>query len=63
MSKEFEADIKRTKGKEPNSDQKERKDRDLEGTEADPPTEEDAPEESPLKTVGGTPIIERPPEG
>jgi hypothetical protein len=63
MSEEIEPEVKQSKSKAPQRDQKKPKDRDLESTKEDPSRESEEREQSPLKTVRGTPIIERTPEG
>jgi hypothetical protein len=59
MPTEFEGDIKKTSKKPTPQPDKPKQDPDREGAE-DCSEERKRDESSPLKTVGGTPIIERP---
>jgi hypothetical protein len=60
MADDFEAEVKRVKPK-PGARQT---NKDLASQRGKRPPKEDEPkEDSPLKTVGGTPIVERTPEG
>lgn len=60
MSKEFEAEVKKTKPGAANSTDKEAQEPDLKDATEDASRDENAGEDSPMKTVGGTPIIEKP---
>lgn len=60
MSKEFESDVKKTKPGAAKPTGKEAQEPDLKDATEDASREEDPGEDSPMKTVGGTPIIEKP---
>ncbi len=60
MSKEFEAEVKKVKPVQKPAVSKPRQPTHSERAKDENPSEK---EDSPLKTPGGTPIIERPPEG
>jgi hypothetical protein len=62
MDNEFQAEIKRVKSKPktPGGGSRTARKRVAKPRHSD---ESEADEQAPLKTVGGTPIIERPPEG
>jgi hypothetical protein len=59
MPAEHEGEVKKTKPEPKSKHKQPKKDADLEGTK-DRSSERQKQEDSPLKTVGGTPIIERP---
>jgi hypothetical protein len=59
MSKEFESEVKKTKPGAARPEPKHAKKPDLKDARKGSAHEEKQDEDSPLKTVGGTPIIER----
>jgi hypothetical protein len=59
MPAEREGDVKKTDPASKPERDKPKKDADLEGAK-DKSSDDEKQEDSPLKTVGGTPIIERP---
>ncbi len=67
MRKQFQGEVKRVRGKTPGKPSSRRtpKDPALHGAGRDEDSKQaaDRDEQSPLKTAGGTPIVQRTPEG